>query len=407
MLTNSDLPTWSDNAKAPKAKAFSKFSLRTKATIAAIALGTIPIALVGTGAYIASTSALTQEVEIVQKSNASEAIDKVNRFVFERYGDVQAIANLPLLRNKAIGDLVSRQDKQGVLDAYAKTYGVYDSIAVFELNGNEIVQSTGNFLGNHFDRAYFQEVLKTDKPVISQPELSKSTGKLVIHFAAPVKDSVTNKTIAIVRTRMPVEFVEALLKGYEAEGIDYHLYNSQGTIFVAGNKEQLGHRAADDFVGLTPLKAGDAAQFVEAQDNGTAAMLGNAVTKDLNGMPNLNWGVAIAQPKDQAFKNSIYLRNVLLLGGFGAAGAVALVAAYLANRATRPVKDITDAVASIGAGNLNTRLAVTSNDEVGVLSGNINKMAGQIQGFLSLQERAATRSQSFAEAIATVQQKTT
>jgi methyl-accepting chemotaxis protein PixJ len=116
--------------------------------------------------------------------------------------------------------------------------------------------------------------------------------------------------------------------------------------------------------------------------------------------------VALAQPKENAYKDAIYLRNVLLLGSLGSAVAVALVAAFLANRATRPVKSLTDAVASIGAGNLNTRLEVKSADEVGVLSDNINKMAGQIQGFLSLQERAATRSQAFAEAIATVQQKT-
>jgi methyl-accepting chemotaxis protein PixJ len=404
MLTNSDLPVWSDASKA-KATPFSKFTLRTKATILAIALGTIPLALVGTGAYFASTQTLTKEVEFRQKATSAEAIDKVNRFMFERYGDVQALANLPLLRNKQIGELVSRTEKQQVLDTYAKTYGVYDSIAVFETNGNVIVQTSGNFLGNHADRDYFQAVLKGDKPVISQPTTSKTSGTLSVYFAAPVKDA-TGKTIAIVRTRMPVEFVETLLKGYEASGIDYHLYDADGKIFIAGNKEQVSHKAAEDFKGLTLLKPGDAPQFVEAEDNGAKAMIGNASTANLNGMPNLQWGVAIAQPKELAYKDAIYLRNILLLGGAGAAAAVALVAAYLANRATRPVKALTDAVASIGAGNLNTRLEVTSADEVGVLSGNINKMAGQIQGFLSLQERAASRSQAFAEASAGVQQQT-
>jgi methyl-accepting chemotaxis protein PixJ len=403
MLTNSDLPVRSFSAPALKSNAFSKLSLRAKATIFAIAIGTVPLALVGTGAYLASSATLTQKVETEQRAQATEAIDKVNRFVFERYGDVQVVANLPLLRNKAIADLMSRQEKQGVLDAYAKTYGVYDSIGVFELNGNVIVQTTGNFLGNHADRAYFQEVLKTDKPVISQPTVSKTSGRLVVHFAAPVKDSVTNKTIAIVRTRMPVEFLDSLMKNYGNDGVDYHLYDLQGQIFAAGNKAQIGVKAAEEFKGLTLLKSGENAQFVEAEDNGAKAMIGNAATQDINGMPNLNWGVAIAQPKDAAFKDAIYLRNVLLLGGLGAAAIVALVAAYLATRATRPVKDVTDAVTQIGQGNLNTRLEVKSADEIGVLSGTINQMAGQLQGFLASQERAAIRSQAFAEAMAAVQ----
>jgi methyl-accepting chemotaxis protein len=407
MLTHPENPSAMNSASSQatnKSSKLSKFSLRTKATLLAIALGATPLVLVGTGAYLVTQGTLKQEIEVSQKAQASEAIDKINRFVFERYGDVQAIANLPVLRNSQIGAIVSRQDKQQVLDQYARTYGVYDSIAVFELNGNVIVQSSGDFLGNHADRDYFQEVLKTDKPVISQPSLSKTSGKLSVHFAAPVKDSVTNKTIAVVRTRMPVEYLEALLKNYEGQSVDYHLYDSTGKIFIAGNKEQLGHQAADDFKGLTPLKAGEPSQFVKAVDNGAPAMIGNGVMQNLNGMPNPGWGVALAQSESLAFKEVNALRNLLLFGGLGAGAIVAILAAYLANRATKPLVKAAAAVAELGQGNLNTRLAVESQDELGTLSGNINQMAGQLQSFISVQERAAVRSGAFAEAIAQVQQ---
>jgi methyl-accepting chemotaxis protein PixJ len=389
----------------PKLKGLAKFNLQTKATILAIALGTIPLALVGTGAYLVTNNALNKEVELTQKRSATEAIDKVNRFMFERYGDVQVVANLPTLRNSQIASLVSRQEKQQTLDQYAKTYGVYDSIAVFELNGNVIVQTSGEFVGNHADRDYFQEVLKTDRPVISQPNISKSTGKSVVHLAAPIKDSVTNKTIAIVRMRMPVEFVENLLKGYEVDGIDYHLYDTTGKIFIVGNKEQLGHTLGEDFKGLGTLKPGEPAQFVQAIDNGAPAMIGNAASSDLNGMPNLNWGVALAQSREVAFKDSIYLRNVLFLGGLGAATIVALLAAYLANRATKPLILASQAVAKLGQGDLDTRLEVTSQDELGMLSGNINQMAGQLQDFIGVQERAAKLSQDLANVVAEVRQQ--
>jgi methyl-accepting chemotaxis protein PixJ len=405
MLTHPENPS-AMNSASSKSKGLSKFSLRTKATLLAIALGATPLAIVGTGAYLVTQGTLKQEIETTQKAQATEAIDKINRFIFERYGDVQAVANLPLLRNAQIGALVSRQDKQQVLDQYARTYGVYDSIAVFELNGNVIVQSSGDFLGNHADRDYFQEVLKTDKPVISQPSLSKASGKVSVHFAAPVKDSVTNKTIAVVRTRMPVEYLEALLKNYEATGVDFHLYDGTGKIFVAGNKEQVGHKAADDFQGLAQLKPGDASQFVKAVDNGAPAMIGNGVMQNLNGMPNPAWGVAIAQPEAVAFRDVVALRNLLLIGGLSAGAIVAFLAVLLANRATKPLVDAAAAVAELGQGNLNKRLAVGSEDEFGTLSSNINQMAGQLQSFIGIQERAAVRSQGFAEAIAMVQRET-
>jgi methyl-accepting chemotaxis protein len=403
MLTHPENPS-AMNSASSKSKGLSKFSLRTKATLLAIALGATPLAIVGTGSYLVTQGTLKQEIEVTQKAQASEAIDKINRFVFERYGDVQAVANLPLLKNTQIAALVSRQEKQQVLDQYARTYGVYDSIAVFELNGNVLVQSSGDFLGNHADRDYFQEVLKTDKPVISQPKVSKTSGKVAIHFAAPVKDTVTNKTIAVVRTRMPVEYVEALLKNYEAQNIDYHLYDNTGNIFIAGNKEQVGRKASEDFQGLSTLKVGDPAQFVKAVDNGAPAMIGNAVTQNLNGMPNPAWGVAIAQPEALAYKEVNSLRNLLLIGGLSAGAIVAILAAFLANKATKPLVEAAAAVAELGQGNLNRRLAVDSQDELGTLSGNINQMAGQLQSFIGVQERAAARSGAFAEAIAQVQQ---
>jgi methyl-accepting chemotaxis protein PixJ len=391
---------------AAKPKKFSKFSLQTKATLLAVALGTIPLALVGTGAYLATNATISQTVERGQKEQATAAIDKVNRFMFERFGDVQVVANLPVLRNPQFSSSTSRQEKQQILDQYSRTYGIYDSIAVFELNGNVVVQSSGEFLGNHADRDYFQEALKSDKPVLSQPQVDKQTGKMSIYAAAPVKDAVTNKTISIVRTRMPIEFVEALLKSYVTEeGADYHLYDASGRMFLAGNKEQIGKQVTDEFKGFTALSAGNPAQFVQAIDNGAPAMIGNAISQDLNGMPNVKWGVAIAQPVSVAYRDAIYLRNILLVGGLSAGVVVALIAAYLANRATKPIRTAAQAVEKLGEGNLDTRLAVQSQDEIGILSDNINQMAGQLQGYLNIQQRAAQRSQVFAEAISVVQRE--
>jgi methyl-accepting chemotaxis protein PixJ len=397
-------PNQSNQITASSAKA-SKFSLKTKATLLAIALGTIPLALVGTGAYFATSTTLTARVAKDEKAQATAAIDQVNRFMFERYGDIQVVANLPTLRNPQIAAISSRQEKQQILDQYAKTYGIYDSIAMFELNGNVIVQSSGEFLGNHADRDYFQAALKADAPVISAPQRDKQTGKVSIYMASPVKDAVTNKTIAIVRNRMPVEFLEDLLKSYAtADGTDYHLYDASGKMFIAGNKEQIGKGIVEEFPGLT-LITGSEPQFVEAMDNGQPAMIGNSASQDLNGMPNLKWGVVITQPKAVAYKDAFYLRNILLIGGLGSGVVAALLAAYFANRATKPLLETAKAVENIGRGNLDTRLNVTSQDEIGTLSTNINQMASQLQGFLAVQERATQRSQAFAEAVAELRQE--
>ncbi|HCF30353.1 MAG TPA: hypothetical protein DEV81_24860 [Cyanobacteria bacterium UBA11049] len=118
--------------------------------------------------------------------------------MFERYSDIQAIANLPILNNSNAATRMTFQEKQTILNKYVQIYGVYDSIAAFDINGNLIVQSSGKTLSNHKDRDYFQQVIQTGQPVITNLETSKSTGEFVIHFAAPIKDVNTGKLIGVV-----------------------------------------------------------------------------------------------------------------------------------------------------------------------------------------------------------------
>ncbi len=138
--------------------------------------------------------------------------------MFERYGDIQVIANLPIINNSNEATRMTFPEKQALLNKYAQIYAVYDSIAAFDVNGNLIVQSSGKTLPNHKDRNYFQQVIQTGQPVITNPETSKSTGEVVIHFAAPIKDVNTGKLIGVVRSRMPVKYVEAVAAGFGVDG---------------------------------------------------------------------------------------------------------------------------------------------------------------------------------------------
>jgi methyl-accepting chemotaxis protein PixJ len=154
----------------------STLSFKTKATLLAIALGIAPIVAVGSITYVQIQNTLQRQTTNAQKTRAEAIADKLNRFIFERNGDVEVLASLPFLANPKIAAVTPALDKSLVLDGFIKSYGVYDSIAAFDPQGNLIVQSSGELLTkNHFKRQYFQDVLKTGKAVISDPELSQYT----------------------------------------------------------------------------------------------------------------------------------------------------------------------------------------------------------------------------------------
>ena len=120
---------------------WQRTSLRTKVTLGAIALGIIPLLAVGAVDYATSSRNLRQNATDGQESIAISLGDQVGNFMFERYGDVQVLTNLPILANPKVRAVMTSQEKQKVLDRFAKMHGVYDSIAVADLAGNTILQS--------------------------------------------------------------------------------------------------------------------------------------------------------------------------------------------------------------------------------------------------------------------------
>lgn len=112
---------------------WQRTSLRTKVTLGAIALSVLPVLAFGTIAYQVADKQLVEQIQIDKLNTADGLNNEVSRFMFERYGDVQVLANLPILRNSQVSKLVALPAKEAVFDNFAKVYGVYDSIASYDL----------------------------------------------------------------------------------------------------------------------------------------------------------------------------------------------------------------------------------------------------------------------------------
>ncbi len=382
-----------------------KLSLRNKATMLAIAIGTLPVLLVGGTAYQFASHSLTKEITDSQTDKTIEVLDKLAFYMRERYGDIQIMSNLNVFTDPQLRLTTTRQDKQAALDQFIKAYPIYNSVAVFDLNGNVIAQSQGAPLSNHRDRAYFQTVLKTNQPVISDPEVSKSSGILSIHTAAPVKDKVTGQTIAIVRARLPVsnlhELLATIAQGHEGEndeGMKLYLADRNGNIFAGSEDSYRKLETTEDAASLFPSykqmkQAGKAEAKVEANQVVSYAPMTKYSDSFRIDLPALGWSTIATVDKNVAFRSETQLLLALTLGTALAAIAVGALAAWIANRATKPILEAAEATDRIGQGDLNTQLQVEGEDELATLGANINLMASRLQGILQEQAMAADKAQ--------------
>lgn len=390
------IPTAPLDKKNSIGKWWQSLGLRTKTTVVSVAAITIPLLTLGGFTYFYVAQNLTSSTLKLEETKAEEMGYRVAYFMRERYGDIQAIANLSILNNPKVQGAVSLAEQKVILDSYIKTYLVYDSIAVYRLDGSLVVDaSTEPAPANISKRPYFQTVLQTGKPFISQPEASTVTKQTSVFIAAPIKDIVTGKTIAIVRSRMQASVLEDLIKDFSKDGEEYHLTESDGKFFVATEKEQVGKEFKAEFPQLAPIVA--KRELGSVSDTDRKQFVGYSPLPKLEGLPELNWSSIIALDTDIAL-NPLQQLLLILLSATSAVGVLAAVLAILiAQRATKPILDATQAVVELGKGNLETRLEVKGEDEMAQLGGNINLMAGQLQTFLALQEAQTKRSQILAE----------
>ena len=330
------------------------YSFKTKATLLAIAVGIAPIVAVGTLNYVQVRNTSQKQTIETQKIRAAAVADKLNRFMFERNGDVLVLSALPTFADPKVAAITSAASKSQLLDRFVTSYQIYDSIAVFDLKGNPIVQSKGIKLGNHFDREYFQSVLNTGKTVISDPGISKSTGKLAIHFAAPIKDLASGQIIGVVRTRVLVDGLAVPLKDFQSKHDNYHILDRRtGKVFISSNGEYTNKSEDADIIAAREkgelvrhqTAITGASTSVNPNDPGNHVELMTAAPFDkIEGMQKLPWVAISVIDEDAAYVELQGLLVTILAGaGFTALLTVAL-STFLADRI---VKYIQQTIATI------------------------------------------------------------
>jgi methyl-accepting chemotaxis protein PixJ len=396
-LQREGIEPWEEQQAMPrKFSGWQKWSLKKKATALAIAIGIIPTIVISSISYWTASQSERRQVEANEKAKAVSLSMSLTNFLAERYGDIVVLAKLPIFTDPRLRDTTTLAEKQAVLNEYLKAYGVYDSIVAIDLNGTAILQAGGKPLpNNYFAKVdYFQEALRTNSIAIAQRQ-SSETGLYSVFFTAPIKDAVTGKTIAILRTRIPINSFEKLLDPYSTNTTsEFHLLDRANKFFLVpkDDRDILGQSFEEHYIGSNFKQIAEQGIGVVRDNKNTEELLAYSALEKREGLPDFGWRVVGTLTTSDAFSAQRNLLWTTLLGTGGTAVAIAIIAFLLADRATKPISAAADAVEKIGRGELDTRLAVGGEDELAALGANINVMAAQLETLV--QEQAVSVEQA-------------
>lgn len=398
-------------------KAFSLWSrLSIKAKTSAILIGIALTSSIGisTVAYILANKTIAQQTNSAEQAKSYEMTKEIALFMRDRYADIEAMSHMAILTDPELRNNTTVQQKQQVLAQYLKAYKMYNSIAVFDIKGDLMVNDSGKPASNHKDHIYFQEAIKTGKPFIGQPRYSKSSGIFAVYVSSRIMDTKTGEIVGVIRARIPVENIQNIIsagKSYNA-----YLLDAEGQVFSTSNEKDLAQlmaagkdkAAIPDFFdfqaelskeigrrgrSLQPSTSGR--QKVERSNKsifkGQNEVAYLTSIKDINtdfaqDIANLGWSTLVTIDNNSASLAQKQLLQVFVLGTLVSGLVVAAISQLIAERATRPVVEAAEAVDRIGKGDLSIKLPINGEDELATLSSNINRMASQIEGLLFTQE---------------------
>lgn len=384
-------------------------SIKTKLLFCFVVLGVVPMALVGLLCYQSSYQTLRDLAGQRMQSVAEETTDKIDRNLFERYGDVQAFAFNPMARE-------TPEQVTVAMNFYTTAYGCYDLMLVADPEGKIIAANTVTFDGKPLDSssligrsvkgqdwfescvsgqiqngASFVSDLKEDR---ESADVYHNRG-LTMNFSAPIRNA-EGKIVGVWSNRASFErtvgeITTANIADAKDNGIDLEMQVLRKDGLVIGDIDPetiLRLNLIEKGLAAARLGAEGRCGFVEEnhirsnlrQVNGYASQSGYGT------FPGFGWVVLARCPSNQAVSAATSIRNFVIGIGVAAAIALTFLGFWLATGIARPVQQTAAAIQGLASGNLSTRLTFRSDDEVGRMGNSMNEALESISRAIGTQE---------------------
>ena len=416
------------------ANMFGSWGLTAKLIGLFFLFGVAPMAIVGGIAYNASKD-LEAGVGIRFQGVAQNIADKIDRNMFERYGDAQVFGLNRVVFNRSDWFKTSDETSDIVktMNQYVDTYDFYSLSILVDLDGKVIavnsrdsdgkpIRTASIYQRNYRDAPWFQALVAsrftTNMPFMA-PGNNTATGTfiedlhvdqdvkavypdddgLTLGFSAPVHQD--GKVIAYWSNRAKFSLVEDMVKSAYAElkaagypATELTLMDGAGRVIMNYDPSGAGtEKVRHDFNELMKFNMVDAgsipAKAAVAGDTGYGSSVhirkkitqtsGYAHLHGALGYPGMNWSILIRVPQDQAAAGAWTIQRNVVLSALACLASILVVGFVIGRRTAQALRRVTEAVGTMAAGQFDTRVGVKSRDEIGQLGNAFNEMGEHLQ----------------------------
>lgn len=341
--------------------------------------------------YYKTKQILIANLEQSITSQAASSGSEVSLWLDARKGEMALLANTQVVVEG------KQEDALSYLKAELQRNKAYETLFVSDEKGNYFI--TSGSPGNISDRDYFKQIMARGQGVVSNPLVSKATGKTVVVVAAPINRNgvvggVMGGTVLLDGLTERIYSIKVGKTGYA------YLTQGDGTFIAHPHKEMvMKYNPLKDSGAHTKLV--EAAQSMVRGETGVTRYVFEGVDKYMAyaPVPGVSWSLAVTAPVAEL---SAQLASLPLASSVTAVIFIIFIGIFssiLLSRMVGGLRQVSVKAARIAEGDLTGReITIKSKDELGQLAGAFNTMLAKLKEIAGqLQEKSRSLASSSGE----------
>ncbi len=421
--------------------------LSSKLTLAMVFVVIVPLLLLSFAGAASLENTLAPQQDAVMQSKALFLSQNINDFIASSKNLLRAEAQTPIFAEYLQNN--SFEETEVVLENLRsfrrKDILTIKSYAILNRFGENILDTTlANVGTDESENSYFIRALEDNTSYISDVLRSPATDQYSFYISAPI-NAKNGRVLGVLRVEYNTTVLENIISAYadaESSGGDKEVFAALLSSIPTGRSDPenpslvyliLANAKDPDlnFMSATPLTddvltplqmqhvfpvgstfhfTADVPLLDEGLNNRTSTPVFEAqafprpsdterpldivASADIKTEEDLQWLVIISQDLrsyDAPFQRQNETLTLLtMLIAIGAAGLAYMGSNYL----VQPIANLTEAAEKIAKGDLATRAAINTEDEIGLLGRTFNSMTRQLQNsIITLEDRVAERTQ--------------
>ncbi len=355
------------------------------------------------------------------EARVNASIDRIEAYLDERRSDAQVVAALPGVRNGLIDadDEETVTQAANILGQIREAYG-YSAVSIMDTEGKVFLSSLSSLLGKDFgNRPEIIAALRGDTAI---SEIGAKPGEegIFFHITAPVYDD-NGAIIGLIDLRNSLDELNTIIDfdtdrtGTGSYGmlLDEYLIRivqpaheellfhpvvslDESTKQEMIDKGRFGSQTSSQLNNATnvqDIQEAVATLNSSAQDylffSGEAVSIGETTESMLKKLDTVDWYYLHRVPEASFYATvNAQTRYAMIVMSITAVIAVTLLIVFTRQTLSRPLNHLVEVAKAITAGNLDRRLTIKRQDEIGELATSFNTMAESLQTRLQKEQEA-------------------